>query len=185
MSSLELKETILRILFEGFKARKSAKSVINDHFSGLFPDIEVEEIRRAIEDLAKKGYLKDYRVPFSEREAVYTSDLNYKGYKYIGQKLLQSQNGEVPSEAADHGGVEKAQREYRPQDYYLIRGDDLLPCFQVEKLAKGVASFIDSVSLDKHKNISLLGLFAPWGRGKSHFMYALRIVIYKMSNRIC
>ena len=48
-------------------------------------------------------------------------------------------------------------------------GQDVTPCFEVEDLANAFVSVIDSVSSPKSDNISMLGIFGSWGRGKTYF----------------
>lgn len=52
------------------------------------------------------------------------------------------------------------------------------PCFGVEKLAGIVADQIDDVcGDDKKQNVCMLGIFAPWGRGKTYLFNKVKNIL--------
>jgi len=58
-----------------------------------------------------------------------------------------------------------------------IKGMNVSPCFSVESLAKSFVSQLDLVSKTSMDNVSMVGLFAPWGRGKSYFFRKVKEVL--------
>ena len=62
----------------------------------------------------------------------------------------------------------------------LYHGQNVRPCFNVSGVADAFISVIDSISSLKMDSISMLGIFAAWGRGKS---YLFDLVKQKISAR--
>ncbi|MCK9482197.1 MAG: KAP family NTPase [Bacteroidia bacterium] len=55
------------------------------------------------------------------------------------------------------------------EKYHDIKDSSIEPCFNIEKLAEGFVRQIDTVCNPDSNNVCMIGIFAPWGRGKSYF----------------
>ena len=62
----------------------------------------------------------------------------------------------------------------------VYHGQNVRPCFNVSGVADAFVSVIDSITSLKQDSISMLGIFAAWGRGKS---YLFDVVKQKISAR--
>jgi len=59
---------------------------------------------------------------------------------------------------------------YRPKENNnKIIDNSIEPCFGVETLAECFVKLIDRACDNTYSNVCMLGIFAPWGRGKSYF----------------
>lgn len=54
---------------------------------------------------------------------------------------------------------------------------DVNPCFGVDTLATCFVRLIDSISQSSPVNISMMGIFAPWGRGKTYFFSRVKDIL--------
>lgn len=87
----------------------------------------------------------------------------------IGINNNKTNTGEVspniPNDSSLHGN-----ERYKPYvDNSAYKDSDVEPCFGVDGLAKCYAELIGSVCNTRTDNTSMLGIFAPWGRGKTFF----------------
>ena len=58
-----------------------------------------------------------------------------------------------------------------------IKDNTVDPCFGVDELAKCFVNLIDSASNANSNNVCMIGIFAPWGRGKTYFFNRVKDVI--------
>jgi len=65
------------------------------------------------------------------------------------------------------------------ESFETIRDESVPPCFGVEKLAECFVKHLDTTSETDSKNVCMVGIFAPWGRGKSYFFKKVKEVISK------
>lgn len=65
------------------------------------------------------------------------------------------------------------------EDYQSIKDENVPPCFGVEKLAECFVKQLDTTSGATFKNVCMVGIFAPWGRGKSYFFKKVKETITK------
>lgn len=55
------------------------------------------------------------------------------------------------------------------ENFEIIKDESVPPCFGVEKLAECFVKQLDTTSEASTNNVCMVGIFAPWGRGKSYF----------------
>lgn len=58
-----------------------------------------------------------------------------------------------------------------------IQDENIKPCFQVEELAEIFLEQIDAACETDENNVCMIGIFAPWGRGKSYFFKKVKAKI--------
>ena len=54
---------------------------------------------------------------------------------------------------------------------------DVNPCFGVGTLATCFVRLVDSISQSSSVNVSMMGIFAPWGRGKTYFFSRVKEIL--------
>lgn len=87
----------------------------------------------------------------------------------IGIDNNKIDTGEVSPNTQNDSSLHRDER-YKPYvDNSAYKDSDVEPCFGVDGLAKCYAELIGSVCNSKTDNTSMLGIFAPWGRGKTFF----------------
>lgn len=87
----------------------------------------------------------------------------------IGIDNDKTNTGEVSPNFPNDSSLHRDER-YKPYvDNSAYKDSDVEPCFGVDGLAKCYAELIGSVCNSKTDNTSMLGIFAPWGRGKTFF----------------
>lgn len=73
-------------------------------------------------------------------------------------------------DAEKDASLTHTQERFKPIIISDIQKDaDVNPCFGVGTLATCFVRLIDSVSQSSSVNVSMIGIFAPWGRGKTYF----------------
>lgn len=73
-------------------------------------------------------------------------------------------------DAEKDASLTHTQERFKPIIISGIQKDaDVNPCFGVGTLATCFVRLIDSVSQSSSVNVSMIGIFAPWGRGKTYF----------------
>lgn len=87
----------------------------------------------------------------------------------IGIDNDKTNTGEVSPNSPNDASLHRDER-YKPYvDNSAYKDSDVEPCFDVDGLAKCYAELIGSVCNSNTDNTSMLGIFAPWGRGKTFF----------------
>jgi len=87
----------------------------------------------------------------------------------IGIDNNKTNTGEISPNSQNDSSLHRDER-YKPYvDISAYKDSDVEPCFGVDGLAKCYAELIGSVCNSKTDNTSMLGIFAPWGRGKTFF----------------
>ena len=67
------------------------------------------------------------------------------------------------------------------ENHKRIKDNTLDPCFGVDELARCFVNLIDSASNSDLNNVCMVGIFAPWGRGKTYFFNRVKNFIEKRS----
>lgn len=72
-------------------------------------------------------------------------------------------------------------KESQPVNYFIatekykpIVDTDATPCFGVDSVVDCYAKQLDKIALSKTESTRMLGIFGPWGRGKTYFFKRLR-----------
>ncbi len=60
------------------------------------------------------------------------------------------------------------------ENYQKHIDQSIEPCFGVESLANSFAKQLDSIIQNDTDNVCMVGIFAPWGRGKSYFFQKVK-----------
>lgn len=131
------------------------------HISGLTPSgIEyVEENLLSVDDQIIDG--------LSDTEKMMRSGNNVN----INVGQLDNERHNVPSD----NETNKRNYFYATEQYRPIVDINATPCFGVDSLADCYARQIDEIVGSKTESTRMLGIFGPWGRGKTYFFNRLRM----------
>ncbi len=89
------------------------------------------------------------------------------------QKIHKNRNSKAPI-ATGSITMLNAQEKFEK-----IKDESVPPCFGVEQLAECFLKHLDTTTEANSKNVCMVGIFAPWGRGKSYFFKKVKEVITK------
>ncbi len=131
------------------------------HISGLTPSgIEyVEENLLSVDDQIIDGLSDTDKMMKSENNV----DID------VSQLDNEGQNAQADCETS------KRNYFYATEQYRPIVDINATPCFGVDSLADCYARQIDEIVGSKTESTRMLGIFGPWGRGKTYFFNRLRM----------
>lgn len=198
MTIKELKNNILSALYGRFKDNKigaiQLSELCNEH--GLIYDSK-SQLSSAAHSLKDSGLIN---VTFFTDGDGIIMGLTANGIEYVEENILTHEdlivdglndtskmveNGTLKidngvSETAPQNIV-KPQKAYEPKENVkIIKDIDVDPCFSVTDITDCFISQLDKITDSKSENIPMIGVFAPWGRGKSYF---LKLVFNQIENR--
>lgn len=138
--------------------------------------------------LSAKGteYVEEYLLSKQEKliDSLSDTDKSVKsGTKFeidLGEEdnLLSSEEKENIDEKKDIPFFTYSWELFKPTINSDIQKDaDVNPCFGVNTLATCFVRLIDSISRSNSVNVSMLGIFAPWGRGKTYFFSRVKDIL--------
>lgn len=173
MTEKELRHAILEIAYKAEKngtPRVSQRSLMD-----AIPQVDESNLRRSILYLRDKGFLE--RVAAS-KDNVSFSGLSSAGVEYVEENVLRY----LPSEIRDTLDMPViGLPALNDKSYYECRSHrepqkdkDVDACFNVDSLADCFLELIDDVCDGQLSNIPMLGIFAPWGRGKSYLFNRIK-----------
>ena len=202
MTIKELKNNILSGIYWEYKEGKFSSSGFDVLASrlGLIYDSE-QQLSDAIRSLTDYGYIKAH---FTIRGGVVLG-ITPAGVEYVEENLLTKDDLLVDSlndtsEYVRKGGavvIEDESINVFPEreedvDERLIQLYDskenfkdiidhsVSPCFGVDSLADSFIKQLDKIAVSELEHIRMLGIFGPWGRGKTYFYNRLK---NKLSSR--
>lgn len=169
MLEKDAKKEVLLYLYRKIKEEGVTSCSFSEIVKSI-PGSDSKQLYRIAIALRKDGY-----VDFTSSRAGSGrfSGLSSEAMEFVENNYLQPQTN-----FAQHGPVSisttrtvKFIRNYRPTENRTTTRDmSEAPCFHVDDLAKCYANMMgDVVTLADNDTVSMLGIFAPWGRGKSYF----------------
>ena len=170
MLEKDAKKAVMLYLYRRMKEEGALSCNTSDIISAI-PAANASQIRRIVETLRKSGYLNGF---FTSDGNGYITELFSTGIEYVEDNYLS----ELPGHSSLASGpvtvttqpTVRYIRGYRPQAVSsVIKDMQNTPCFDVDSLAGCYANLIKDVSSSNNDNVAMLGIFAPWGRGKSYF----------------
>lgn len=170
MLEKDAKKAVMLYLYRRMKEEGALSCNTSDIISAI-PAANASQIRRIVETLRKSGYLNGF---FTSDGNGYITELFSTGIEYVEDNYLS----ELPGHSSLASGpvtvttqsTVRFIRGYRPQAVSsVIKDMQNTPCFDVDSLAGCYANLIKDVSSSNNDNVAMLGIFAPWGRGKSYF----------------
>lgn len=202
MTIKELKNDILYALYRRFKDNKVGAIQLTElcKESGLIYD-SMSQLSSAAHSLKDSGLIK---VTFFTDGDGIIMGLTADGIEYVEENLLTQEDLIVDglndtSKMVENGNLNVEDSEdislsekvpspfdipikvYAPKENIkTIKDIDVEPCFSVNEIADSFICQLDKISESQSENIPMIGVFAPWGRGKSYF---LNIVFEQLKNR--
>lgn len=120
-----------------------------------------------VEDNLKSISVNHSDTPSDKDKKANTGDHDSDKSDAIGN--YKTNTGEESPNAQNDSSLQRDER-FKPYvDNSAYKDTDVEPCFGVDGLAKCYAELIGSVCNTITDNTSMLGIFAPWGRGKTYF----------------
>ena len=199
MTIKELKQNILLSLYHRYKGGKSTNIGLKDlceHDHILFDSLQ--QVSDATKGLKESGYIN--LTLFMGGDG-HISGLTPSGIEYVEENLLSvddqiidglsdtdkmmrsgnnvninvsqldNERHNVPSDKETN----KRNYFYATEQYRPIVDINATPCFGVDSLADCYARQIDEIVGSKTESTRMLGIFGPWGRGKTYFFNRLRM----------
>ena len=195
----ELKQNILLSLYHRYKGGKSTNIGLKDlceHDHILFDSLQ--QVSDAAEGLKESGYIN--LTLFMGGDG-HISGLTPSGIEYVEEnllsvddqiidglsdteKMMRSGNnvninvGQLDNErhnVPSDNETNKRNYFYATEQYRPIVDINATPCFWVDSLADCYARQIDEIVGSKTESTRMLGIFGPWGRGKTYFFNRLRM----------
>ncbi|MEY8685729.1 P-loop NTPase fold protein [Bacteroides sp. AN502(2024)] len=191
MTIKELKANLLVSLYNRYKENRTGAIQLTELCKerGIIYD-SLSQLSSAAQSLKDSGYIN---VTFFEGGDGIVMMLTADGIEYVEENLLSQedlvidglqdtsklvQNGslkiddtnEKPTEDNTTVGIDFI-NVFKPQENVKIIKDlDVEPCFSIGDIADCFIMQLDKIVESKSENIPMIGVFAPWGRGKSYFL---------------
>ena len=198
MTIKELKHNILISLYHRYKDNKPTSIGLTELCTQekLVYD-SLRQLSDAAKGLKEDGYIN---ITFFIGGDGYISGLTPNGVEYIEENLLSQEDQiidglsdtdkmmksgadiqiDIPednnTEEASPSDLESDSNEnFRANETYKpIVDADATPCFGVDSIADCYAKQLDEIALSKIGVTRMLGIFGPWGRGKTYFFKRLK-----------
>lgn len=199
MTIKELKQNILLSLYHRYKGDESTNIGLKDlceHDHILFDSLQ--QVSDAAKGLKESGYIN--LTLFMGGDG-HISGLTPSGIEYVEEnllsvddqiidglsdtdKMMRSGNnvninvGQLDNErhnVPSDNETNKRNYFYATEQYRPIVDKNATPCFGVDSLADCYARQIDEIVGSKTESTRMLGIFGPWGRGKTYFLNRLRM----------
>ena len=171
MLDKEAKKELLLYLYRKMKEEGASKCLVSDIVREI-PGSDKKQILRIATALSRKAFF--YVGSDTLAGGDYISNLSYTGIEYVEENYprevsIRPTQSSGPVTVATQAKV-RFLRRYRPVETHSILKDmQSEPCFDVDTLAGCFVNLMKDVSESKNDNVAMLGIFAPWGRGKSYF----------------
>lgn len=193
MTIKELKNNLLKSLYTRYKdnrvgAIQLTKLCTEDK---LIYD-SLSQLSSAAESLKDSGYIN---ATFFEGGDAIVMSLTANGIEYVEENLLSQEDLVIDGlndtskefENSSLSIYDNADSEHILENHSKGKGDyarvftpeenvksikdtDIEPCFSIKKVVNCFINQLDKIAETKTENIPMIGVFAPWGRGKSYFL---------------
>lgn len=207
MTIKELKNNILLALYKrykegemasvGFDKLCSSYSIIYDskqQLSNAVKSLKSDNFVNAIFFTGDEGLINNITpdgVLFVEENLLSDDDLVVDGLKDT-DKLMKSRatidvDIETDSEPVTNN-VPKSDKSVSTayntkENYQEIVDSSVEPCFGVTTLAECYIKQLDKIAKHTNDNFCMLGIFGPWGRGKTYFFKKIKALIIERTNK--
>lgn len=203
MTIKDLKNNILLALYEQYKNGSSSmiefdklcisNSIIYDsekQLSDAIESLKSQNLVKAILFMNNKGIIEGLTpegIQYVEENLLTDDDSIVDGLKDT-DKLMKSgtlvdvdidtdsePEGNTDSKANNHESIA-----YDAKENYLgIMDSSVVPCFGVTALADCYIKQLDKIAEHTNDNFCMLGIFGPWGRGKTYFFKQIKKLLDK------
>lgn len=210
MTIKELKANLLLALYDRYKKQTLGAIQLTElcKEDGIIYD-SLSQLSSAANNLKDLGYIN--AIFFEGGDAIIRS-LTANGIEYVEENLLTQEdlvidglndtskymnhraiviNDDTPKESDVSNSSNKESvsfpKVFSPiENIKTIKDIDVEPCFSVDELAECFIEQIDKIAESESENIPMIGVFAPWGRGKSYFINRVRNKLEaRISKKIC
>lgn len=210
MTIKELKANLLLALYDRYKNQTLGAIQLTElcKEDGIIYD-SLSQLSSAANNLKDLGYIN--AIFFEGGDAIIRS-LTANGIEYVEENLLTQEdlvidglndtskymdhraiviNDDTPKESDVSNSSNKESvsfpKVFSPiENIKTIKDIDVEPCFSVDELAECFIEQIDKIAESESENIPMIGVFAPWGRGKSYFINRVRNKLEaRISKKIC
>ncbi len=190
MTIKELKANLLVSLYNRYKENRTSAIQLTElcEESGIIYD-SLSQLSSAAQSLKDSGYIN---ATFFEGGDGIIMMLTANGIEYVEENLLSQEDlvidglqdtsklvqNEILKIDDNAESTEDSTTEnltianiFKPQENVKIIKDlDVEPCFSIGNIADFFIMQLDKIVESKSENIPMIGVFAPWGRGKSYFL---------------
>ena len=199
MTIKELKQNILLSLYHRYKGDESTNIGLKDlceHDHILFDSLQ--QVSDAAKGLKESGYinltlfmggdghisgLTPSGIEYVEKNLLSVDDQIIDGLSDTDKMMRSGNNvninvGQLDNErhnVPSDNETNKRNYFYATEQYRPIVDKNATPCFGVDSLADCYARQIDEIVGSKTESTRMLGIFGPWGRGKTYFFNRLRM----------
>lgn len=206
----DLKSNILLALYERYKNGDTSpirfdklcllNSIIFDSEKQLYYAVESlknDDYLQAEFYINNKGIIRNITprgVQFVEEFLLSQDDLIADGLKDTDKLIKSGADIDVETNAAsDMSLTDKNTNEdkatsttiaYNAKENYLeLRDSSVEPCFGVTSLATCFIKQLDKIAEQTNNNFCMLGIFGPWGRGKTYFFQIIKDILRRRSDK--
>lgn len=191
MTIRELKNNLLQSLYTRYKENKAGAIQLTElckEYKLIYDSLS--QLSSAAESLKDSGYIN---ATFFEGGDAIIMSLTADGIEYVEENLLSQEDLVIDGlndtskifENNSHGidvepnsSIEQNQGKvtgftkiFTPKENIkAIKDSDVEPCFSINDMVNCFINQLDKITETEAENVPMVGVFAPWGRGKSYFL---------------
>ena len=200
MTIKELKQNIMLSLYHRYKDNKSTTIGLKELCTQdkLIFD-SPKQVLDAAKGLKDAGYIS--LVLYIGDNGTITG-ITPAGIEYVEEKLLSEEelvsdglsdtskmiqsgvgvNIDVPGDESEAKNKQSQKESRKPVKYFTVKekykkivDTDATPCFGIDSVAECFAKQLDKIATSQADSTRMLGIFGPWGRGKTYFFNRLKM----------
>lgn len=181
MTIRELKENILLALYERYKDGKNGSI----EFDKLCSEHSIiynskQQLSDAMRSLKEQDYIN--ATFFISGEGL-IHRITPDGLQFVEDNILTKEVPKGP-DAPKVPGKTPNPVAYSPKEQYKdIIDSSIDPCFGINALAECYVKQLDEIAEHTNDNFCMLGIFGPWGRGKTYFFQKIKELIIERTNK--
>lgn len=203
MTIKELKNNLLQSLYIRYKDNKVGAIQLTElckEYKLIYDSLS--QLSSAAESLKDSGYIN---ATFFEGGDAIIMSLTAAGIEYVEENLLSQEDlvidglNDTSKEFANNPpqidiDIDSKSETDNSQESYIgftkvftpeernksIKDSEVEPCFSINDVASCFINQLDKIADSKSENIPMIGVFAPWGRGKSYF---LNLIFQQLESR--
>lgn len=209
MTNEELKQDIMLSLYHRYKDNKSTTIDLRELCAqeNLIFD-SPKQVLDAAEGLKDAGYI-NLALYIGDNGRI--TGITPAGIEYVEKNLLSEeelvsdglsdtskmiQSGvdvkiDVPGDESEAKNIQSRKESRGSVKYFTVKekykkivDTDETPCFGIDSVADCFAKQLDKIATSKAKSTRMLGIFGPWGRGKTYFFNRLRMNLIEKKHEL-
>lgn len=204
MTLRELKNKILLALYERYKEGNTSH-IEFDKLCSLYSIIydSEKQLADAFESLHSNNYLT---ATFLINNKGIIHGLTPNGVQFIEEHLLTDEDQiadslrdtdtymksghkldlDIDGDSISNDSAPSVDQQYSiaftpKENYQDIKDSSVLPCFGINVLAECYVKQLDKIAEHTNDNFCMLGIFGPWGRGKTYFFEQVKKILTERS----